>query len=73
MCPINFVFISRKVKKQEFPEYYSVVNLKTLGSHLKITKLQHSRLSIANQLLVPGLKVKKRLNSSVRKRLKQFC
>jgi hypothetical protein len=35
MCPINFVFISCKVKKQESPEYYSVVNEKTLGSHLK--------------------------------------
>jgi hypothetical protein len=34
MCPINFVFMSCKVKKQESPEYYSVVNSKTLGSHL---------------------------------------
>ena len=35
MCPIHFVFMSCKVKKQESPEYYSVVNSKTLGSHLK--------------------------------------
>ena len=34
MCPINFVFVSCKVKKQESPEYYSVENSKTLGSHL---------------------------------------
>jgi hypothetical protein len=32
MCPINFVFMSCKVKKQESPEYYSVVNSKTLTS-----------------------------------------
>jgi hypothetical protein len=31
MCPINFAFMSCKVKKQESPEYYSVENSKTLG------------------------------------------
>jgi hypothetical protein len=39
MCPINFVFMSCKVKKQESPEYYSVENSKTLGSHLNRTIL----------------------------------
>ncbi len=28
--------MSCKVKKQESPEYYTVENLKTLGSHLKL-------------------------------------
>ena len=28
--------MSCKVKKQESPEYYTVVNLKTLGSHLNL-------------------------------------
>jgi hypothetical protein len=37
MCPINFVFLLSKVKKQAFSGYYSAVyNAITLGSHLKI-------------------------------------
>jgi hypothetical protein len=34
MCPINFVFVSYKVKKQEFSGYKRVVYAKTLGATL---------------------------------------
>ena len=44
MCPINVVFMSCKVKKQESPEYYTVVNLKTLGSHLKDSRCTRSAI-----------------------------
>jgi hypothetical protein len=53
MCPINFVFMSCKVKKQESPEYYSVVNSKTIRSHLK-SKVQ----SILKKYLKYKVKVK---------------
>jgi hypothetical protein len=37
MCPINFVFMLCKVKKQAFSGYYIMLyNAKTLASHLKI-------------------------------------
>ena len=58
MYPINFVFISCKVKKQESPEYYSVVNYKTLGSHLKGNLKEISNL-VPRETKCPGYEVGK--------------